>query len=65
MENNIHELIDRIRKSDLSETDKNILIEKLSGNEPDIPGFNDALIVILKVSKEVLKFFDIDIGDYF
>jgi hypothetical protein len=65
MQDNVQDFIDRIRNSDLSETDKKILIEKLDRVEPDILGFSDALLVILKVTKEVLKFLDIDIGDFF
>lgn len=63
MENKIQSLINRIQQSDLSENDKKILIEKLNKPTPDIPGFTSSLIVILKVSKEVLKLFDIDLWD--
>ena len=65
MENNIKSLIKRIKESDLSENDKKTLIEKLDRAKPDIPGFTNNLIVILKVSKEMLKFFDIDLWDDF
>lgn len=54
MENKIYTLIERIKESDLSENDKNILIEKLYCDTPDIPGFVSNLILILKVSKEAL-----------
>lgn len=63
MENKIKSLINRIKESDLSENDKNILIEKLNKPKPDIPGFTSSLIVILKVSKELLKLFEIDLWD--
>lgn len=65
MENNIENLIERIKESDLSESDKAILIEKLDRATPDIPGFANSLIMILKISKEVLKVFDIDLWDDF
>jgi hypothetical protein len=57
----IQTLIDRIENSNLSATDKKVLIEKLDRDKPDIPGFSKALIPILKVSKELLKLFDIDL----
>lgn len=65
MENNIKSLIERIKESNLSESDKNTLIEKLDITTPDIPGFTRSLIAILKVSKDLLRLFDIDLGDDF
>lgn len=65
MENNIRSLIERIKESDLTEIDKKTLIEKLDRATPDIPGFASSLIVILKVSKEMLKLFDINLWDDF
>ena len=65
MENNIQSLITRIKESDLSENDKQLLIEKLDKATPDIPVFVSTLIMILKFSKEVLKLFDIDLWDDF
>lgn len=65
MENNIHTLIERIKESDLSESDKEILIEKLDRATPDIPGFVSSLIMILKISKEMLKLFGIELWDDF
>ena len=65
MENNIQSLITRIKESDLSENDKQLLIEKLDKVKPDIPGFVSSLIMILKISNEVLKFFDINFWDDF
>jgi hypothetical protein len=65
MENNIHTLIERIKESDLSESDKKVLIEKLDRAKPDIPGFVSSLITILKISNEVLKLFDINFWDDF
>ncbi|RKS03593.1 hypothetical protein [Flavobacterium sp. 102] len=65
MENNIHTLIERIKESDLSESDKKVLIEKLDRATPDIPGFVSSLIMVLKISNEVLKLFDINFWDDF
>lgn len=65
MENNIQSLIERIQESDLSDSDKKILIEKLDRATPDIPGFLSSLVTVLKVSKEILKLFDIDLWDDF
>jgi hypothetical protein len=65
MENNIKTLIERLRQSDLSDEDKIFLIEKLNRSEPDIQGFSNAFMAVLRVSKEVLKLFDIDILDDF
>lgn len=65
MENNIYTLIERIKESDLSEGDKKVLIEKLDRATPDIPGFVSSLIMILKISNEVLKLFDINFWDDF
>lgn len=65
MENNIYSLIERIKESDLSERDKAVLIEKLDRATPDIPGFANSLIMILRISNEVLKVFDINLWDDF
>ena len=65
METSIYALIERIKESDLSEDDKKILIEKLDSDTPNIPGFVSNLALILKVSKEMLKLFDINLWDDF
>lgn len=65
MDKNIQTLIERINTSNLSEEDKKNLIKELNKAEPDIPRFTSKLLMILKVSKEILKLFDIDIWDDF
>lgn len=56
-------LIENIKNCNLSEEDKQTLLEKLENDNPDINGFLEAFIMICKVSKEVLKLFDIDLWD--
>ncbi|WP_291134436.1 hypothetical protein [Flavobacterium sp. UBA7663] len=56
-------LIENIKNCNLSDEDKQILLEKLENENPDINGFLEAFIMICKVSKEFLKLFDIDLGD--
>lgn len=65
MEQNIQAFIERVKKSDLSESDKIALIEKLDRATPDIPGFVSTWLSILKISSKLLTLFDIDIGDDF
>lgn len=60
---NINSLIENIKKCNLSDTDKSILLEKLNKTNPDIDGFLQTLFTVVKVSKEILKIFDLDIGD--
>ncbi|SHG45813.1 hypothetical protein SAMN05444396_11417 [Flavobacterium segetis] len=56
-------LIENIKNCNLSEEDKQTLLEKLENDNPDINGFLEAFILICKVSKEFLKLFDIDLWD--
>jgi hypothetical protein len=65
MDNNIQNLIDNIKKSNLSETDKQLLLEKLENENPDINGFLELFFKIFRVSSTILELFDIDIGNLF
>lgn len=56
-------LIENIKKCNLSLEDKKILLEKLENENPDIDGFLQTFLLVCKVGKEVLKYFDFDIGD--
>ena len=56
-------LIENIKNCNLSNDDKAILLEKLEKETPDITGFLQAFILVCRVSKEVLKLFDIDFWD--
>ena len=56
-------LIENIKHSDLSQIDKETLIKILEEDEVDINFFIKTFLSILKISKEILKLFDIDIGD--
>ena len=56
-------LIEKIKKSNLSYEDKEILLEKLEIEKPDIEGFVKTFVLFCEIGKEVLKFFDMDIGD--
>lgn len=60
---NIENLIQHIKQCNLSEDDKRELISILEGQTPDINKFLHTFLNIMKVGKEVLKFYDIDIGD--
>jgi len=60
---NVNTLIENIKKCNLSDADKNILLEKLNKANPDIEGFLQAFFALVRISKEVLKLFDFDIGD--
>lgn len=62
---NIELLIEKVKKCNLSDTDKKLLLEKLERKKPDMDGFIQTFVTICKVSKEVLKLFDINIGDIF
>jgi hypothetical protein len=61
METKIKILIEKIENSDFTDQEKQLLIKKIT--KSDYVGFATTLITILKVSKEVLKFFDIDLFD--
>ena len=65
MENNIQNLIDNIKKCNLSEADKQLLLVKLENESPDIEGFLEVFYKICKVSSTILELFDIDIGSLF
>lgn len=56
-------LIENIKQCNLSEEDKKILLEKLQKETPDIEGFLQKFFMICRISKEFLKFFDIDLWD--
>lgn len=65
MEKNVKLLIENIKNCNLSQEDKKVLLEKLERNDPDIDGFLDAYLIIIKVSDEILKIFDLDVWDLF
>lgn len=56
-------LIEKIKKCNLSLDDKKILLEKLEKEKPDIEGFLKTFLLVCEIGKEVLKLFDLDIGD--
>lgn len=53
----IKDLIKSIEDSNLSEDEKKQLIEKLDKKEPDINGFIQLFISILKISKDIIEIF--------
>lgn len=55
-------LIDHIKNNSLSDSDKEILIELLNKN--DLDNFLKYFFSISKISFDLLRFFDIDIGDF-
>lgn len=57
------QLIDNIEQSNLSDEDKNLLINKLKSKDLDLNDFLKSIFSILNLSKELLKLFDLDIGD--
>jgi len=59
---NIKDLIKQIKKSNLSKEAKAELISILQQEKPDINQLLLTFYTIWKVSKEILPFFDIDIG---
>lgn len=65
MDNNIQNLIYNIKKCNLSDADKQLLLEKLENENPDIDGFLEVFFKICKVSSTILELFDIDIGSLF
>jgi len=65
MDNNIQNLIDNIKKCNLSDADKQLLLEKLENESPDINGFLETFFKICKVSSTIIELFDIDIGNLF
>lgn len=56
---NINPLIENIKNCNLSEQDKNTLLEKLQNKPLNIDEFLKTLFSICKISKEILDFFDI------
>lgn len=56
-------LIQRIQQCNLSEDDKQRLISILEEQSPDMNQFLLTFFNIIKVGKECLKLFDIDIGE--
>lgn len=58
-------LIYNIKQSNLSEVDKDKLINILNEDKVDKDKFIYAFIDICKLGKDCLKLFDIDIGDFF
>lgn len=62
---NISYLIKKIEESNLTSSDKEILIKKLNRKNPDIEGFLRKFLLICEISKEVLEYFEIDIGNFF
>lgn len=56
-------LIENIQNSNLSESDKQTLIDILSKDDVDINSFILCLLKILQLGSTILKVFDIDIGD--
>jgi hypothetical protein len=60
MDNKIRNLLDNVKKCDLSETDKQLLIEKLKSE--NLNGFLELFFKICKVSSTILELLDIDIG---
>ncbi len=61
----IKSLVEKIKQCNLPEADKKKLLEKLEKPTPDVDGFLKTLAIVLKVSNEVLKLFDLDIGELF
>ncbi|MCU4188107.1 hypothetical protein M9Q43_02870 [Flavobacterium sp. HXWNR29] len=57
------QLIDNIEQSNLSDEDKDLLINKLKSKDLDLNDFLKSIFSILNLSKELLKLFDLDIGD--
>ena len=56
-------LIENIKTCNLSDSDKQTLIDILSQDEVDINSFVLAFLRILKLGASISKLFDIDIGD--
>lgn len=55
-------LIEKIKKCNLSKEDKKTLIEILENKNPDLDHFINTFITLCKLSTEMLKFFDLDVG---
>jgi len=60
---NIDILIQHIRKCNLQESEKLHLISLLTNQSINLDDFLRSYFTILKISKEILILFDIDIGD--
>jgi hypothetical protein len=60
---NYSELKKEIKNSNLSESNKKILIAKLSEENVDLNAFVIAFLNLLRLSATISKLFDIDIGD--
>jgi hypothetical protein len=56
-------LIENIKQSNLSKIDKKILIELLTKDDIDYNAFIIKFMTICKTGKEILKLFNIEIGD--
>ena len=55
-------LVEHIKTNSLSEAEKELLIKLLEKN--DIEGFIKHFISICKIGGDLIKLFDIDIGDF-
>jgi len=59
----ITELKHNIANCDLSELDKETLLKLLSDKNITLKEFTDYLMIFLRISKQTLKLFDLDLGD--
>ena len=59
--NEYKQLIENIKQSNLQDEDKDLLIKKLESD--NFEGFLKSVLPFLSVGKEILKLFDLDIGD--
>lgn len=57
------QIIENIKQSNLPEEDKELLIAKLKSKDLNFDEFLKSFLSILNLSKEILKLFDLDIGD--
>lgn len=60
---NITYLVERIQNSDMSDSDKNMLVAILAEEKTDYTSFILTLLKTLGVAKDVLEKFDLDIGE--
>lgn len=65
MQKNIEILINKIKQSDFTDKEKEILISKLDKEKPDLLEFLKTSYTLFNIGKTIREFFDEDISDLF
>lgn len=65
MEKNIQDLINKIKQSDFTDKEKELLISKLDKEKPDLLEFLKNSYTIFNIGKTIREIFGEDISDLF